>query len=110
MILFVSSASEQALSPAPLFTERCPNYFSSPVADYTEDELDLNAYCIGRPSATYLVWAIADSKKDMGLHCSDLMVVDKAEKLMQGAIVIAETDGKFTVKGLQLKPRIALCR
>lgn len=36
------------------------------------------------------------------------MVVDKAEKPMQGDIVIAETDGEFTVKRLQLKPRIAL--
>lgn len=27
---------------------------------------------------------------------------------MQGDIVIAETDGEFTVKRLQLKPRIAL--
>ena len=46
--------------------------------------------------------------KDMGLHSGDLMVVDKAEKPMQGDIVIAETDGEFTVKRLQLKPRIAL--
>lgn len=36
------------------------------------------------------------------------MVVDKAEKPQQGDIVIAETDGEFTVKRLQLKPRIAL--
>ncbi|AEZ48158.1 Protein samA' [Salmonella enterica subsp. enterica serovar Typhi str. P-stx-12] len=36
------------------------------------------------------------------------MVVDKAEKPLQGDIVIAETEGEFTVKRLQLKPRIAL--
>ncbi|AVZ00407.1 hypothetical protein DAI21_22540 (plasmid) [Lelliottia sp. WB101] len=52
--------------------------------------------------------AIGDSMKDMGLHSGDLMVVDKAEKPMQGDIVIAETDGEFTVKRLQIKPRIAL--
>ncbi|MBL2132710.1 peptidase, partial [Klebsiella pneumoniae] len=46
--------------------------------------------------------------KDRGLPSGDLMVVDKAEKPMQGDIVIAETDGEFTVKRLQLKPRIAL--
>lgn len=46
--------------------------------------------------------------KNMDLHSGDLMVVDKAEKPMQGNIVIAETDGEFTVKRLQLKPRIAL--
>lgn len=46
--------------------------------------------------------------KDMGLHPGDLMVVAKAEKPRQGDIVIAETDGEFTVKRLQLSPRIAL--
>lgn len=46
--------------------------------------------------------------KEMGLHYGDLMIVDKAETPQQGDIVIAETDGEFTVKRLQLKPRIAL--
>ncbi|EMM0037476.1 TPA: translesion error-prone DNA polymerase V autoproteolytic subunit [Klebsiella aerogenes] len=108
MILFVAPASEPALFTAPLFTERCPAGFPSPAADYTEDELDLNAYCIRRPSATYFVRAIGDSMKDIGLHSGDLMIVDKAERPVQGDIVIAETDGEFTVKRLQLKPRIAL--
>lgn len=49
-----------------------------------------------------------DSMQDIGLHSGDLMVVDKAEKPLQGNIVIAETDGEFTVKRLQLTPRIAL--
>lgn len=108
MLLFVSPTSEPTRSTAPLYTERCPAGFPSPTADYTEDELDLNAYCIHRPSATYFVRAIGDSMKDMGLYSGDLMVVDKAENPMQGDIVIAETDGEFTVKRLQLKPRIAL--
>ncbi|EOM7847373.1 translesion error-prone DNA polymerase V autoproteolytic subunit [Escherichia coli] len=108
MLLFVTPASEPALSTAPLFTERCPAGFPSPAADYTEEELDLNAYCIRRPAATFFVRAIGDSMKEMGLHSGDLMVVDKAEKPLQGDIVIAETDGEFTVKRLQLTPRIAL--
>ncbi|EAW8702502.1 translesion error-prone DNA polymerase V autoproteolytic subunit [Salmonella enterica] len=107
-MLFVLPASEPTRSTAPFFTERCPAGFPSPAADYTEDELDLNTYCIRRPSATYFVRAIGDSMKNMDLHSGDLMVVDKAEKPIQGDIVIAETDGEFTVKRLQLKPRIAL--
>lgn len=58
---------------------RMPSY-GNPAADYTKDELDLNACCIPRPSATYFVRAIGDSMKDLGLHSGDLMVVDKAEK------------------------------
>ncbi|HBL7007445.1 translesion error-prone DNA polymerase V autoproteolytic subunit [Citrobacter sp. RHB35-C17] len=108
MLLFVSPESEPVRSNTPLFTERCAAGFPSPAADYTEEELDLNTYCIRRPSSTYFVRAIGDSMKDMGLHSGDLMVVDKAEKPLQGDIVIAETDGEFTVKRLQLKPRIAL--
>ncbi|TQN75462.1 UNVERIFIED_ORG: DNA polymerase V [Citrobacter freundii] len=108
MLLFVTPTSEPTRSTTPLFTERCPAGFPSPAADYTEDELDLNAYCIRRPAATFFVWAIGDSMQDMGLHSGDLMVVDKAEKPLQGDIVIAETDGEFTVKRLQLTPRVAL--
>lgn len=104
MLLFVSPTSEPTRSTAPLYTERCPAGFPSPTADYTEDELDLNAYCIRHPSATYFVRAIGDSMKDMGLYSGDLMVVDKAENPMQGDIVIAETDGEFTVKRLSLSP------
>ncbi|EHF3978653.1 translesion error-prone DNA polymerase V autoproteolytic subunit, partial [Salmonella enterica subsp. enterica serovar Newport] len=108
MLLFVAPEQEPVPSTAPLFTERCPAGFPSPTADYTEEELDLNAYCIRRPAATFFVRAIGDSMKEMGLHSGDLMVVDKAEKPLQGDIVIAETDGEFTVKRLQLTPRIAL--
>lgn len=108
MIVFVSPALEPSQYKVPLFTESCPAGFPSPAADYTEDELDLNTYCISRPSATYFVRALGDSMKDIGLHSGDLMVVDKAEMPVHGDIVIAETDGEFTVKRLQLKPRIAL--
>ncbi|CBG90801.1 S24 family peptidase [Citrobacter rodentium] len=103
MLIFVTSATEPALFTAPLFTEHCLAGFPSPAADYTEEELDLNAWCIRRPSATYFVRAIGDSMRNKGLHSGDLLV-----KPQQGDIVIAETDGEFTVKRLQLKPRVAL--
>lgn len=105
---FTPAALNPGTLTLPLFTERCAAGFPSPAADYTESELDLNEYCIRRRHSTYFVRAIGDSMKDMGLYSGDLMVVDKAEKPMQGDIVIAETDGEFTVKRLQLKPRIAL--
>ncbi|WP_079902666.1 translesion error-prone DNA polymerase V autoproteolytic subunit [Salmonella enterica] len=108
MLQLIAFTSTPEVLNVPLFTERCSAGFPSPAADYTEEELDLNAYCIRRPSVTYFVRAIGESMKDIGLHSGDLMVVDKAEKAQHGDIVIAETEGEFTVKRLQLKPRIAL--
>lgn len=43
MLLFVAPEQEPVQSTAPLFTERCPAVFPSPAADYTEEDLDLNA-------------------------------------------------------------------
>ncbi|HBM3184852.1 TPA: translesion error-prone DNA polymerase V autoproteolytic subunit [Klebsiella oxytoca] len=108
MLTFINPASEPVPFTTTLFTERCPAGFPSPAADYKEEELDLNAYCIRRPSSTYFVRAIGDSMEELGMHSGDLLVVDKAEKPQQGDVVIAETDGQFTVKRLQLRPRIAL--
>lgn len=110
MILFVTPASEPALSTAPLFTESCPAGFPSPTADYTEDELDLNAYCIRRPSATYFVRAIGNSMKDMGLHSGDLMVVDKAEKPMQGILSSRKQMASSPLNTCSLNPVSPCCR
>lgn len=108
MILFVTPASEPALPPLTTFDRALSSRFSVTSCGLYRRGLDLYAYCIRRPSATYFVWDIGDSMKDIGLHSGDLMAVYKAEKTMQRDIVIAETDGEFTVKRQQLKPRIAL--
>ncbi|MJL38072.1 hypothetical protein DNH77_24180, partial [Salmonella enterica subsp. enterica] len=94
VLIFLVPDPEPTRSTAPLFTEYCPAGFPSPAADYTEDELDLNTYCIRRPASTFFVRAIGDSMKELGLHSGDLMIVDKSEKPLQGDIVIAETDGE----------------
>ena len=84
MLLFVAPKQEPVQSTAPLFTERCPAGFPSPAADYTEEELDLNAYCVRRPASTFFVRAIGDSMKEMGLHSGDLMIVDNVNAKIVG--------------------------
>ncbi|MCT4707689.1 translesion error-prone DNA polymerase V autoproteolytic subunit [Enterobacteriaceae bacterium H16N7] len=108
MLRFLSAASAPATIRIPLFTERCAAGFPSPAQDYVEAELDLNEYCIHRPSSTYFVHAIGNSMTDIGLNSGDLMVVDKAERAQHGDIVIAEVEGEFTVKRLLLTPHPAL--
>lgn len=92
----------------PLFADPCAAGFPSPAQDYVEKELDLNELCIRRQASTFFVRASGSSMQDLGLFDGDVMVVDRAEEAMHGDIVIAEIDGEFTVKRLQLHPRLAL--
>ncbi len=108
MPLILGKPANVVPATRPLFTERAECGFPSPAQDYVEAELDLNQYCIQRPSATYFVRALGDSMINAGLHSGDLMIVDRAEQPQHGDIVIAEIDGEFTVKCLLLKPRPAL--
>lgn len=108
MLKIMPAASSPESFTVPLFTERCPAGFPSPAQDYVEAELDLNDYCIQRRSSTYFVRAIGDSMTDIGLHSGDLMIVDKAEQVRHGDIVIAEIEGEFTVKRLLLNPKPGL--
>ena len=101
-----SSTPERVL--VPLFSDRCPAGFPSPAQDYVEKELDLNELCIRRRASTFFVRASGSSMEDLGLFDGDVMVVDRAEEASHGDIVIAEVNGEFTVKRLQLQPRLAL--
>lgn len=92
----------------PLFAEPCAAGFPSPAQDYVEKELDLNELCIRRRASTFFVRASGSSMQELGLYDGDVMVVDRAEEATHGDIVIAEVNGEFTVKRLQLEPRIAL--
>jgi len=108
MFVLMHAAREPDFTAIPLYSDRCPAGFPSPAQDYVEAELDLNQYCISRPSSTYFVRAIGNSMTDIGLHSGDLLIVDKAEQARHGDIVIAEVEGEFTVKRLLLKPRPGL--
>lgn len=105
----LSAASPVAARvPLPLFSERVSAGFPSPAQDYVEEMLDLNDLCIRHRSATYFVRASGNSMTDAGIRDGDLLIVDKSEKPSHGDIVIAAVDGEFTVKVLQLRPRLAL--
>lgn len=92
----------------PLFADTCAAGFPSPAQDYVESELDLNELCIRRRASTFFVRASGSSMQELGLYNGDVMVVDRAEEASHGDIVIAEVNGEFTVKRLQLHPRLAL--
>lgn len=92
----------------PFYAYKCAAGFPSPAQDYVESELDLNELCIRRRASTFFVRASGSSMQELGLFDGDVMVVDRAEEAVHGDIVIAEVGGEFTVKRLQLHPRLAL--
>jgi DNA polymerase V len=79
-----------------------------PCTGLRRKELDLNELCIRRRASTFFVRASGNSMQDLGLFDGDVMVVDRAEEAAHHDIVIAEVDGEFTVKRLQLQPCLAL--
>jgi len=89
----------------PLFEGRVPAGFPSPAADYEEDRLDLNKYLIRHPAATFFVRAVGDSMIGAGIHCGDLLVVDRSLEPKDKSVVIAVIDGELTVKRIRIEKK-----
>ena len=89
----------------PLFESRVPAGFPSPAADYEEGRLDLNRYLIRHPAATFFVRAIGDSMIGAGIHCGDLLIVDRSLEPKDKSVVIAAIDGELTVKRIRIEKK-----
>lgn len=98
----------RAVVALPLYSDLVQCGFPSPAADYVEQRIDLNDLLIRHPSATYFVKAAGDSMIEAGISDGDLLVVDSSRTPEHGDIVIAAVHGEFTVKRLQLRPRVQL--
>ena len=90
-------------SVAPLFLARISAGFPSPADDYMESALDLNAYLVRNPAATFMVRVGGDSMAGAGIADGDLLVVDRSEEAVSGKIVVAVLDGELTVKRLHIR-------
>lgn len=84
----------------PLAAHRVPAGFPSPATDYLEDGLDLNAYLVQHPAATFLFSVQGHSMQGAGILDGDKVVVDRAVDARHGHIVVAAVDGEFTLKRL----------
>ena len=84
----------------PLAAHRVPAGFPSPAPDYPEDGLDLNAYLVQHPAATFLFSVQGHSMQGAGILDGDKVVVDRAVDARHGHIVVATVDGEFTLKRL----------
>jgi DNA polymerase V len=74
--------------------------FESPAAEYKELGLSLDQLLISNPNATFIGQASGDSMQGVGIFDRDLLIVDRAEPITNGCIVIACYNGEFICKAL----------
>lgn len=86
----------------PYFENRITAGFPSPAMDYIEEKLDIKEYLIEHPNSTFFVRVNGDSMTGEGINDGDLLVVDKSINGFMGHIVIAEVNGEFTVKKIDM--------
>ena len=79
--------------------------FPSPAEEELLDTMSLDDFLIGNREATYILRVQGDSMIDAGIMPGDLVLVERTETASTGDIVIAEIDGKFTMKYLRKRGR-----
>lgn len=88
-------------SEARLLVETTPAGFPSPGQDDMEEPIDLAAWLIDHPAASYVMRVAGHSMADAGISDGDLVVVSRAVEPRAGDIVIALVDGDRTMKRLR---------
>ena len=95
---FIESFPISKFTTVPLFLSTVSAGFPSPADDYLEANLDLNAFLVKKPAATFLVRVTGDSMIEAGISDGDILIVDRSITPQFGFIVIAVVNGEFTVK------------
>ncbi len=91
------------LAPLPSFFERTPlgvveAGFGFDGSEIPNTSYAIDAYLIEKPESTFLVTVKGESMKDAGILPGDTVIVERTHEAKNGAIVIAEVDGAWTMK------------
>lgn len=86
----------------PYYGDRVAAGFPSPAEDYMEQTLDLNELMIRKPTSTFFVRVDGDSMIEAGIFHNDILVVDRSLEPHNHDIIIANVNGEFCVKVLEL--------
>jgi DNA polymerase V len=92
----------------PWFMSKVAAGFLSPAQDYVEQTLDLYELFIKRPAATFFVRVEGDWIIEAGVFSNDILIVGRSVRTAHGDVVVAQVNNEFTVKELQLRPRLLL--
>lgn len=75
-----------------------PAGFPSPAEEELRDVISFDAYLLPRPQASFILRVSGDSMTGAGIMPGDLVIVEKGQEPKNGNIVIAEADGRWTMK------------
>lgn len=82
----------------PLYAHAVPAGLPAPADDYVEKRLDLNAFLIRNPVATFYFRVSGDSMTEAGIQEGMIAAVDCSILPRHRDVVLAAVDGDFTVK------------
>ncbi len=75
--------------------------FASPAESTTQARLNLHDHLVRHPLATFFVRHGGDAMRDALLYDGTLLVVDRAEAVYPGNLVLAVVNGEFHVRRLE---------
>lgn len=78
-----------------------PAGFPSPAQDDLEEPIDLGAWLVEQPAASYVMRVDGHSMAGAGIADGDLIVVSRAKRPRAGHIVVALVHGERTLKRLK---------
>ncbi|GGP83057.1 LexA family protein [Shewanella ulleungensis] len=82
--------------------------FESPAAEYKQRPLSLDELLITHPSATFIGKVQGDSMTGIGIFDGDLVIVDRSCTVKNGQVIVANFNGEFVCKMIDLKRRLLL--
>ena len=92
----------------PIYIEAGITGFESPAAEYTELGISLDELVIKHPNATFSGLASGQSMQDVGIFDGDLLIVDRAENVSTGDVIVASYNGTFVCKIIDKANRLLI--
>lgn len=92
----------------PIFIEAGITGFESPAAEYIELDISIDELIIKHPNATFIGLASGHSMQDVGIFDGDLLVIDRAEDVSTGDIIVANYNGTFVCKIIDKSKRLLI--
>ncbi|QUM80341.1 translesion error-prone DNA polymerase V autoproteolytic subunit [Moritella sp. 5] len=80
--------------------------FESPAAEYSQLRCTLDEILIDHPSSTFIGKASGNSMEGVGIFDGDLLIVDRHVTPRQHDIIVANLNGEFVCKLLDVRQRM----